>query len=180
MKNKMKKVFRPLTTLWTALRLMGFANCLLGVVAVVWLVALSYGGLFWWVAFVAAAVGYLLILGMYVHAARLVEQNAKLSFVASWIDSGADANEISRRRAMFAEQGIEHALGAAGWTAMGVTTAAVNIDGTPMVSGTNLDIHGNVYGVAPGTAGAWNPDTGDFVAPSTAYSSPIGMDSTNS
>lgn len=130
-----------------------------------------------WVAVAVLAVLFALALYVFYGLARDEETANHQRFIENWISSGGDGNERAFRRRVFENDGMDAALAAAGMSAMatGGFEHTVNIDGTPMVPGAGVDIHGNPFGVTPIETGKFHDDTGGFVSPSTSYQDPFDM-----
>lgn len=130
-----------------------------------------------WAAIAVLAVLFAVALYVFYGVARDEETANHELFIANWISSGGDGEERANRRRVLDNEGMDAALSAAGMSAMSTVgfEHSVNIDGTPMVQGTGVDIHGNPFGVTPVETGKFHDDTGGFVSPSTSYHDPFDM-----
>ncbi|KWU17875.1 hypothetical protein [Burkholderia cenocepacia] len=177
----MTKANKKFKVIWLrgALRMMNEGGITFGLIA---LTAFSLGALYFtqwaWAALAILAVLAVVAVVAFIGTARTMEEANHISFVNNWIASAGTPEEREYRQHVFSDDGLDAALSAAGISAM--STAAVsmpfNIDGTPMVEGTGMDIHGNPFGVTPVETGQFHEDTGGFVSPSTSYHDPFKMD----
>lgn len=106
----------------------------------------------------------------------LIERSLKVK-ASKWVYEGKTAEERKARKAQLDEDGYEGVLGAAVVMAVLNEGISYNTDGTPMLPGGVIDIHGNTFG---DTSSMFSSDvgTGMDLHAGDAYSSPIGMDST--
>lgn len=95
-----------------------------------------------------------------------------------WVYEGEDESEVQSRRETVTRLGGAAALASAG-VAWPNELVAVNVDGTPMLPGQFLDLHGNIYGDGSGLTNdifATDAGTGMALDVNDAYSEPVGMD----
>lgn len=124
-----------------------------------------------------------LFAGLFVYALRVVmkgregmsKQQLEMA-AARWARAGANDDEVRERWAAIQSMGPAAAIAAAG-----VAMPAYNIDGTPMVGTSGVDIYGRPMGVLDDTltnfeAPAFDVATGMPVDPMDAYTPPVGMD----
>lgn len=94
---------------------------------------------------------------------------------SKWIRDGADEDEVLRRRRSVVEMGAAEALFAAGVIA-DLHMPPVNIDGAPMVPGTNYDAHVHVYGVPAPAEATFDVGNDAMLSPGQEHNAPLGMD----
>ncbi|MNR71707.1 hypothetical protein D3C71_23850 [compost metagenome] len=140
----------------------------------VYLVAPAY----WGYSLAAFALAYLAVWWLGVRELRREVAANELTFLKGWVDGAQTDQERAYRQSLWNSQGSTAAMAAAGAAAVGGSLAApaFNVDGTPMVPGSSMDLNGNVYGMTPMTTGDWNTDTGQFIAENNSYAAPMGMD----
>jgi hypothetical protein len=143
---------------------------------------LAVGSLFitpWaWAGIGLLAAFAVVTLYLFIGTAREAEASNHSLFVQNWIASAGNDSERQSRQSLLDNGGMDAALSAAGASAMGTAGVswAFNVDGTPMVEGTGMDINGNPFGATHQETGLFNTDTGGFVSPSTSYNEPFKMD----
>jgi hypothetical protein len=99
---------------------------------------------------------------------------------SAWARDGSDADEVRRRQSSIMELGAGAALAAAG---TGAIEYLVNIDGTPMVEGSIVDLNGNPFGIILDHDGvdlmttdfSVDAANGMVLTPDIEYHSPMGM-----
>lgn len=103
-------------------------------------------------------------------------QTAIEAAASAWVRSGEDEAEVRRRRGSLLELGAAGALAAAGTSA---SAYLANVDGTPMVLGTAVDIKGNPFGVVSedgaGLDYSMDAVTNMMLTPDYEYEAPSGM-----
>ena len=177
----MTKANKKFKFIWVreALQMMHQAKITFGLVAMTMFAAFALFITPWaWAGIGLLAAMAAITLYLFVGTAREAEASNHSQFVDNWIASAGSSSERQSRQSLRDNGGIDAALSAAGASAMGTAGVnwAFNVDGTPMVEGTGMDINGNPFGATQQETGLFNTDTGGFVSPSTSYHEPFKMD----
>jgi len=135
-----------------------------------------------WSYFVAAllTLGTLLFVGVHVWAWRKhvanCRQRGQEATAMRWVRSGSTAKEVQDRYAEAMAAGFLMSSASSSGPPE-IWFPAMNVDGTPMLPGTSVDMNGNVFGVssARDDFSAILSD-GALMHMTDAYSSPLGAD----
>lgn len=99
------------------------------------------------------------------------EQTGKQAMLSAWAKEATTAAERERRSALLESGDFDSA-----WQSSNLSYEGprYNTNGTLMLPGhAGFDINGTAYGATGLSAAVYNPDTGSWVDPSTAYTSPL-------
>lgn len=127
--------------------------------------------LFGGVMAVLALTGFVLLAYTSLVEYTVAEAHNKFAMLSNWARSAGSSDERARRWALLQSGDMD-----AAWqtSALAYEGPRYNLDGTLMLPGhSNIDISGNIYGATTLATAAFNPGTGEWTDPATAYTSPL-------
>lgn len=107
--------------------------------------------------------------------AGLMEYNTaifkrKRAMLNNWAKEAVDPEEADKRFALLQLGTLDEQFAASG---LQMPTSRVNIDGTLMMENALIDTAGSMYGSSSASSPVYNPLTGLYTDPGSAYTSPI-------